>query len=94
LFAVNVKLALLGFVIFVPNVIVYAVAQLVTLSIYVCQSLIVLGAFTVKFALGVIVLDKSSVTLAQVNVVKLKSAYFISHTHKLLRASDTAFVVG
>ena len=39
--------------------------QLLTLNIYVCHSLIVLGLLTVKFALGVTVLFKSNVIVAQ-----------------------------
>jgi hypothetical protein len=71
--AVNSKFVPQGLVIPVPNVIVYGVAQLVTLNTYVCHSFIVLGALTVKLALGVISLLKSKVTEAQLLETKLKS---------------------
>lgn len=58
----------------VHSVIVYAVEPLVTLNMYTCQSFIEEGALTVKFALGVIVVFRDIVTVAQVAAVALKSA--------------------
>jgi hypothetical protein len=64
-----------------PNVIVYGVAQLLTLRTYACQFFISAGTLTVKLLDGVISLFKSNATLAQVLATKLKSQYCISQPH-------------
>jgi hypothetical protein len=70
---VNVKSTHQGLVIPVPNVIVYGVAQLLTLNTYTCQAFIVLGLLTVKLAEGVNVLNKLNVILVQLLLTGLKS---------------------
>ncbi|MBO7695385.1 MAG: hypothetical protein J6T10_22400 [Methanobrevibacter sp.] len=57
LFAVNVKSSVNGFVIHVPNVIVYAVAHVATFNIY-CIQPCTLQALIVKLADGTIFIVK------------------------------------
>ena len=64
--AVKVRSTSLGFSIPVQSVIVTGVEPLVTLNIYACHSLTVLGALTVKLAVGSISVLKLNVTVAQV----------------------------
>ena len=72
-FAFNVKSTLCGFTIFESNVIVYGLAQLITLRIYVCHSFIVDGCNTIKSDEGAICERSTKGTLFQEKEVNSKS---------------------
>ncbi|MBR6907903.1 hypothetical protein IKN40_05450 [bacterium] len=81
---------LYGLVIPSPNVIVNSVLpHTSTLRTYICQSLISVGAFTVKLLVAVIVEFKSRVIVVQVLSTKLKSGYSIASS---LTASNSIVV--